>query len=59
MFALSKKQSCKMLNRMHVLSCFSLLCLCVTLWAVVHEGPLSMEFSRQEYWGGLQCPPQI
>ena len=22
-----------------------------------HQAPLSMEFSRQEYWSGLQCPP--
>ena len=21
------------------------------------QPPLSMEFSRQEYWGGLLCPP--
>ena len=21
------------------------------------EAPLSMEFSRQEYWSGLPCPP--
>ena len=25
----------------------------VTLWTVVHQAPLSMEFSRQEYWSGL------
>ena len=25
----------------------------VTPWAVVHQAPLSMEFSRQEYWGGV------
>ena len=29
----------------------------VTPWAVVHQAPLSMEFSRQEYWSGLPCPP--
>ena len=23
---------------------------------VVHQGPLSMEFSRQEYWSGLPFP---
>ena len=23
---------------------------------VAHEAPLSMEFSRQEYWSGLSCP---
>ena len=26
---------------------------CLTL---AHQGPLSMEFSRQEYWSGLQFP---
>ena len=25
----------------------------VILWAVAHQAPLSMEFSRQEYWSGL------
>ena len=24
-----------------------------TPWTVVHQAPLSMEFSRQEYWNGL------
>ena len=24
---------------------------------IVHQAPLSMEFSRQEYWSGLLCPP--
>ena len=24
---------------------------------VVRQAPLSMGFSRQEYWGGLPCPP--
>ena len=28
-----------------------------TLWAVAHQSPLSMGFSRQEYWSGLPCPP--
>ena len=26
-------------------------------WAVAHQAPLSMGFSRQEYWGGLLFPP--
>ena len=25
----------------------------VTPWAIVHQAPLSMEFSRQESWSGL------
>ena len=25
-------------------------------WAIVHQAPLSMGFSRPEYWSGLPCP---
>ena len=28
-----------------------------TPWTVGHMAPLSMGFSRQEYWSGLPCPP--
>ena len=28
-----------------------------TLWTVAHQAPLSMGFSRQEYWSELPCPP--
>ena len=28
----------------------------VTPWTVAHQSPLSMEFSRQEYWSGLPFP---
>ena len=28
----------------------------VTLWTVGHQAPLSMEFSRQEYWSVLPFP---
>ena len=28
----------------------------VTPWTVSHQAPLSMEFSRQEYWSGLPFP---
>ena len=45
-----------------------ILCLCMlshfchvwlfaTLWIVTHQAPLSMGFSKQEYWSGLPCPP--
>ena len=40
-----------------VLGHFSHVQLCVILWAVVCQAPLSMRFSRQEYWRGLPCPP--
>ena len=29
----------------------------VTQWTVSCQAPLSMGFSRQEYWSGLSCPP--
>ena len=28
----------------------------MTLWTVAHQAPLSMGFSRQEYWSGLPLP---
>ena len=28
-----------------------------TPWTVDQQAPLSMGFSRQEYWNGLPCPP--
>ena len=40
-----------------LLSHFSHLRLFVTLWTAAHQAPLSMGFSRQEYWNGLPCPP--
>ena len=39
--------------------CFSLAWLCATLWTVACQAPLSMGFSRQEYWSGLPCPPLV
>ena len=32
--------------------------LCVTAWTVACQAPLTVEFSRQEYWSGLPCPPK-
>ena len=29
----------------------------VTPWTAACQSPLSMGFSRQEYWSGLPCPP--
>ena len=40
-----------------VLGHFSHVRLFATLWTVTHQAPLSIGFSRQEYWGGLPCPP--
>ena len=28
----------------------------MTPWTVAHQAPLSMEFSRQEYWSGFPFP---
>ena len=39
-----------------LLSCFKIVLLFVTLWAVAHQAPLSMGFSKQEYQSGLPCP---
>ena len=41
-------------NKFNVLSCVQLFAI---LWTVAHQAPLSMGFSRQEYWSGLPFPP--
>ena len=43
--------------RVCVLSGFNQVQLFVTLWNVACQVPLSIGFSRQEYWSGLLCPP--
>ena len=40
-----------------MLNCFSHVQLFVTPWTMAHHSPLSMGFSRQEYWSGLPCLP--
>ena len=30
---------------------------CMIPWTVTHQAPLSMEFSKQEYWSGFPFPP--
>ena len=40
-----------------MLRCFSHVRLFVTPWAVDRQCPLSVGFSRQEYWSGLPFPP--
>ena len=40
-----------------VLSCSSHVWLFVTPSTVARQAPLSIKFSRQEYWSGLPCPP--
>ena len=39
-----------------MLSHFSRVWLCATLWTAAHQAPLSTGFSRQEYWNGLLFP---
>ena len=43
---------------LHVLQAQSLSCVqfFATTWTVAHQGPLSLGFSRQEYWSGLPFP---
>ena len=50
---------CKYFNRwpMCEFSCFSPVQLFVIPWTIALQAPLSMGFSRQEYWSGLPCPP--
>ena len=36
--------------------CHSVVSNSATLWTVAHQVPLSMGFSRQEYWSGLPFP---
>ena len=40
-----------------VLSRFSCFQLFATPWTAARQAPLSMGFSRQEYWSGLLGPP--
>ena len=48
-----------MLVSVWALSHFSYVQLLATPWTVAHQVPLSMGFSRQEYWSGLSCPPPV
>ena len=40
-----------------MLNCFSHVQLFEIPWTVAHQAPLSMGFSRQDYWSGLPFPP--
>ena len=49
--------SCLGIKLNHVCACvLSRIWLFAALWTVAHQTPLSMEFSRQEYWSGLSFP---
>ena len=45
------------LNNHCMLSLFSRVWLLATTCTLACQAPLSMGFSRQEYWSGLPCPP--
>ena len=53
--SLTKQFYCKEPESESVKS-LSPLWLFATPWTVAHQAPLSMEFSRQEYWSGLPFP---
>ena len=40
-----------------MLSHFSHVQLFATPWTIAHKAPLSMGFSKQEYWSGFPCRP--
>ena len=39
-----------------LLSRFSRVQVCATSWTAAHQAPVSLGFSRQEYWSGLPFP---
>ena len=48
----------KFSKNIQTVNCVTQLCQTLaTSWTVAHPAPLSMEFSRQEYWSGLSFPP--
>ena len=42
-----------------LLSRFSRVRLYATPWTAAHQAPLSLGFSRQEYWSGLPFPSPV
>ena len=53
--ALGQVEACNYENNVCRLSCFTHFRLFVALWTVARQAPLSVGFSRQEYWSGLPC----
>ena len=53
---LKKKQNRNLFNFACMLSCFSCVRLFATLWTVACQAPLSMGFSREDYWSGWPLP---
>ena len=50
---------CIYLSTVSVYSFQSCLTLCDPMDYIACQAPLSMGFSRQEYWSGLPCPPPV
>ena len=42
-----------------LLSRFRRVQLCATPWTAAYQAPLSMGFSRQEYWSGVPLPSPV
>ena len=53
----SRREGKPKTNRKQRASAASVVSSSVTPWTVACQFPLSMGFSRQEYWSGLSCPP--
>ena len=61
------KQEYKSLHKNTKYPCLKTICMLMlscsvvsdsaTPWTIAHQAPLSMGFSRQEYWSGLPFPP--
>ena len=54
--AISFSNAWKWKVKVKSLSCVRLL---ATPWTAAHQGPLSMGFSRQEYWSGVPLPSPL
>ena len=54
--AISFSNAWKWKNKVELLSCVQLL---ATPWTAAHQAPLSMGFSRPEYWSGVPLPSPI
>ena len=52
-----KGKFCSLIIMVHACQAACCVWLSGTLWTIVHQAPLFMGFSRQEYWSGLQYPP--
>ena len=59
----SNKRMPRLIHQSDFISMCCVLCrlnsvrLFTTLWTAAWRAPLSVGFSRQEYWSGLPCPP--